>query len=61
MKVNYSKLFNILEEKGISKTQLKLYYYRGLKEFKNKPGYLVDTCLSAQDKYKELLNYFGVE
>lgn len=39
----------------------KLYYYRGLKEFKNEPGYLVDTCLSAQDKYKELLNYFGVE
>lgn len=39
----------------------KLYYYRGLKEFKNESGYFVDTCLSAQDKYKELLNYFGVE
>lgn len=37
----------------------KLYYYRGLKEFKNEKGYLIDTCLSAQDKYKELLEYFA--
>lgn len=36
----------------------KLYYYRGLKEFDNESGYLMDTCLSAQDKYKELLTYF---
>lgn len=36
----------------------KLYYYRGLKEFENERGYLTDTCLSAQDAYKELLDYF---
>lgn len=36
----------------------KLYYYRGLKEFENERGYLTDTCLSAQDAYKELLEYF---
>lgn len=36
----------------------KLYYYRGLKEFENEKGYLTDTCLSAQDMYKELLEYF---
>lgn len=36
----------------------KLYYYRGLKEFINEQGYLIDTCLSAQDKYVELLKYF---
>ena len=36
----------------------KLYYYRGLKEFENEKGYLTDTCLSAQDRYKELLEYF---
>ncbi|MCM1170654.1 MAG: Fic family protein [Clostridium sp.] len=36
----------------------KLYYYRGLKEFENEKGYLMDTCLSAQDIYKELLKYF---
>ncbi|MBD5546363.1 MAG: helix-turn-helix domain-containing protein [Lachnospiraceae bacterium] len=36
----------------------KLYYYRGLKEFESEKGYLTDTCLSAQDVYKELLRYF---
>lgn len=36
----------------------KLYYYRGLKEFENESGFLIDTCLSAQDNYKELLAYF---
>lgn len=39
----------------------KLYYYRGLKEFENERGYLIDTCLSAQDVYKELLEYFAEE
>ena len=38
----------------------KMYYYRGLKEFKNEPGYLIDTCLSAQDMYKKLLDYFEI-
>jgi Fic family protein len=36
----------------------KNYYYRGLREFKDTPGYLTDTCLSAQDRYKEYLAYF---
>ena len=36
----------------------KLFYYRGLKEFKNEKGYLVDTCLSAQDRYTEMMDYF---
>ena len=39
----------------------KLYYYRGLKEFENERGYLIDTCLSAQDMYIELLEYFTEE
>lgn len=38
---------------------LKFYYYRGLKEWHNERGYLLDTCLSAQDKYKRWLKYFG--
>ena len=29
----------------------KQFYYRGLREFHREPGYLTDTCLSAQDKY----------
>lgn len=36
----------------------KLFYYRGLKEYKNEKGYLVDTCLLAQDQYKEAVAYF---
>lgn len=39
----------------------KLYYYRGLKEFETERGYLTDTCLSAQDTYKEMLEYFSEE
>lgn len=39
----------------------KFYYYRGLRKFENEPGYLTDTCLSAQDNYKALLKYFGYE
>ena len=36
----------------------KLFYYRGLKEYKNEKGYLVDTCLNAQDQYANVINYF---
>lgn len=39
----------------------KPYYYRGLKEFADERGYLIDTCLSAQDMYSELLEYFAEE
>lgn len=40
---------------------IKEFYYRGLKEWKNEPGYLMDTCLTAQDRFKEYMNYFGLE
>lgn len=40
---------------------LKLFYYRGLKEWNNERGYLRDTCLTAQDKYKAYLDYFRIE
>lgn len=39
---------------------LKEFYYRGLKEWKNEPGFLIDTCLTAQDKFKEYMDYFGL-
>ncbi len=39
----------------------KLFYYRGLKEWKKEKGFLVDTCLSCQDKYKAWLDYFKIE
>lgn len=39
---------------------LKLFYYRGLNEWKRGPGYLRDTCLTAQDKFKAYLDYFRI-
>lgn len=41
--------------------ELKLFYYRGLREWGKINGYLTDTCLTAQDKYKELLDYFRID
>ncbi len=40
---------------------IKQYYYRGLNEWKNEPGYLMDTCLTAQDRFKAYMDYFGLE
>lgn len=40
---------------------IKEYYYRGLNEWKNEPGYLMDTCLTAQDRFKVYMDYFGLE
>lgn len=36
----------------------KLFYYRGLREYPQEAGFLLDTCLSAQDKYKSFVSYF---
>jgi Fic family protein len=36
----------------------KQFYYRGLREFATVRGYLLDTCLSAQDTYSEWIKYF---
>ena len=39
----------------------KLFYYRGLSRWDEERGWLMDTCLSAQDVFKEWLDYFRVE
>lgn len=39
---------------------LKLFYYRGLKTWNQEQGYLIDTCLAAQDKFKKYLDYFRI-
>ena len=41
--------------------ELKMYYHRGLREWGHINGYLSDTCLTAQDQYKDLLEYFKIE
>lgn len=40
--------------------ELKLFYYRGLHEWGHINGFLTDTCLTAQDQYKSLLDYFKI-
>ena len=45
----------------IIEDNLKLFYYRGLKEWNNERGYLKDTCLATQDKYKLYLDYFEIK
>lgn len=40
--------------------ELKMFYYRGLKEWQHERGYLRDTCLAAQDKFKANLDYFQI-
>ena len=39
---------------------LKYYYYRGLNEWDNEKGFLIDTCKFAQDQYKKYLDYFRI-
>lgn len=45
----------------IIEDNLKLFYYRGLKEWHKEKGYLTDTCLTAQDRFKAYLDYFRIE
>ena len=40
---------------------LKFFYYRGLAEYKKERGFLVETCLSAQDRFKAYLDYFKID
>ncbi len=41
--------------------ELKMYYYRGIKNWKNERGYLRDTCFTGQDAMKATLDYFGIK
>ena len=44
----------------IIEDDIKMFYYRGLKEWQNERGYLRDTCLAAQNRFKKYLDYFRV-
>ncbi len=39
---------------------LKMYYYNGLRNWPNIKGYLLDTCLAAQDNFKLILQKFRI-
>ncbi len=57
--VVYTDIQNLLT--SIIEDKKKYFYYRGLKEFLNEPGYLIDTCYDGQDTIKRLLEYFDIE
>lgn len=40
--------------------ELRMFYYRGLQNWGQVNGYLRDTCLTAQDEYKKLMEYFRI-
>ena len=45
----------------IIEDKLKMFYYRGLKEWDEEKGYLMDSCLTAQDHFKVLLEKFHIK
>lgn len=45
----------------IIEDQKKHYYYRGLKEYNNEPGFLVDTCYDGQDTFRALVQLFDID
>ena len=44
----------------IIEDDMKMFYYRGLHEWRNEKGYLRDTCLAAQGRFKTYLDYYGI-
>lgn len=44
----------------IIKDEMKMFYYKGLQQWRTQKGYLLDTCLTAQDDFKALLDYFKI-
>lgn len=41
--------------------ELKMFYYRGIREWGHIDGFLTDTCLTAQDQFKAALDYFRIK
>ena len=39
---------------------LKMFYYQGLSQWGPENGYLMDTCLTAQDRFRAYLKYFNI-
>lgn len=40
--------------------EMKAFYYRGPSEWNHEKDYLLDTCLAAQGRFKEALDYFRI-
>ena len=40
--------------------ELKMFYYRGLQNWPEERGYLRETCVAAQDQFRQYLDYFRI-
>lgn len=64
--MTYTSVSKFAEKFGISERTVRnycaceMFYYRGLREWGKINGYLTDTCLTAQDNYKAVLDYFKI-
>lgn len=45
----------------IIEARKKYFYYRGLKEYPNEPGFLIGTCLDGQDAFLSMLKLFDID
>ena len=44
----------------IVEDEMKAFYYRGLARWDDEQGFLMDTCLAAQDRFRAALEYFCI-
>ena len=45
----------------IIEDEIKMFYYRGLNQWHSQKGFLMDTCLAAQDQFKRIMDYFKIK
>ena len=57
----FTSCVDYVQSISYSNGKYKMYYYRGIKNWKNERGFLHDTCLTGQDAMKATLDYFGVK
>lgn len=41
--------------------ELKMFYYRGLQNWPTERGFLRETCVAAQDQFRQHMDYFRIE
>ena len=51
--------FNIIP--FIIEDSKKMYYYRGLSNWSQERGWLIDTCLDGQETFKRILNALDIK
>lgn len=58
--ISFKELLRYSQVPFMIDNDLKAFYYRRFKMYEEEKGFLIDTCLTGQDKYKKLLDYFKV-